>query len=120
MNKQMKIKIGVAAGLIVGMLAWWGIMKYNEHSEKLAIECYKNRWKIASSAELYPMEQRSHFPGTFDALISAGYFKEIPTCPAGGTYTLYQEDQKGDNYKCTCSIEKHENISIDIIHKYDD
>ena len=57
----MKIKIGVAAGLIVGMLAWWGIIKYNEHSEKLseesdkiAVACYKNRRSIVNAAELYP------------------------------------------------------------------
>lgn len=120
----MKIKIGVAAGLIVGMLAWWGIIKYNEHSEKLseesdkiAVACYKNRRSIVNAAELYPMEQRSTFPGTFESLVSAGYFKKNPECPEGGTYTLYKE---GDHYKCTCSIEKHENISIDAIYKYDD
>lgn len=109
----MKIKIGVAAGVIVGMLAWCGIIKYNEYSDKLAEDaekiiedCMKNQHNIETSIELYQMEKRSAFPGKFDALVSAGYFKEIPTCPAGGTYTLYKED---DEYtcKCTCSIEEH-------------
>lgn len=106
----MKIKIGVAAGVIVAILAWWGIIKYNEYSDKLTVECYKNRSDIERSACSYPIDKRSAFPGTFDALVSAGYFKEIPTCPAGGTYTLYQKDEY--RYECTCSIEKHNHIDL--------
>ncbi len=85
------------------MIAVPNVVKARKSSQANA--CMANMKNIDSTIELYKMEQRAN-PSDLNALVSAGYFKQVPTCPAGGTYTMPADENSG----VTCSIAEHNQV----------
>ncbi|MBO6005188.1 MAG: prepilin-type N-terminal cleavage/methylation domain-containing protein [Verrucomicrobia bacterium] len=98
-----EIMIVVAIIGMLMMIAVPNVVKARKSSQANA--CMANMKNIDSTIELYKMEQRAN-PSDLNALVSAGYFKQVPTCPAGGTYTMPADENSG----VTCSIAEHNQV----------
>lgn len=98
-----EIMIVVAIIGMLMMIAVPNVVKARKSSQANA--CMANMKNIDSTIELYKMEQRSN-PADLNALVSAGYFKQVPACPAGGTYTMPADENSG----VTCSIAEHNQV----------
>ena len=98
-----EIMIVVAISGMLMMIAVPNVVKARKSSQANA--CMANMKNIDSTIELYKMEQRAN-PSDLNALVSAGYFKQVPTCPAGGTYTMPADENSG----VTCSIAEHNQV----------
>ena len=98
-----EIMIVVAIIGMLMMIAVPNVVKARKSSQANA--CMANMKNIDSTIELYKMEQRAN-PADLNALVSAGYFKQVPTCPAGGTYTMPADENSG----VTCSIAEHNQV----------
>jgi len=99
-----EIMIVVAIIGMLMMIAVPNVVKARKSAQ--ANTCMANMKNIDSCIELYKIEQRSA-PADLGALVSAGYLKQMPTCPAGGTYTMPATDNDGT----TCSIPEHNHIA---------
>ena len=73
-----------------------------EDGDKNSMAEFKN---IDSVIEMYKIERRSN-PPDLPSLVAAGYFQQLPTCPAGGTYTM----PAGEDSGVTCSVAEHNNV----------
>ena len=98
-----EIMIVVAIIGMLMMIAVPNVVKARKSSQANA--CMANMKNIDSTIELYKMEQRAN-PSDLNALVNAGYFKQVPTCPAGGTYTMPADENSG----VTCSIAEHNQV----------
>lgn len=88
---------------IIGMLmtiAVPNVVKARKTAQKNA--CLTNMKNIESTIEQFKLENRTA-PADLNALVAGGYFKTVPTCPAGGTYTIPASDEG----EVTCSIAEH-------------
>lgn len=85
---------------IIGMLmsiAVPNVVKARKTAQANA--CKANRQNIEGTIEQYKLERMSA-PADLNVLVSDGYFKQLPKCPAGGVYTM-PTDEDGS---VTCSI----------------
>ena len=98
-----EIMIVVAIIGMLMMIAVPNVVKARKSSQANA--CMANMKNIDSTIELYKMEQRSN-PSDLNALVRAGYFKQVPACTAGGTYTMPADENSG----VTCSIAEHNQV----------
>lgn len=78
--------------LIIGILVVIAIPNFISARENAKLRaCVENMKMIESAVEQYAIHY--HLPGdasppTLDELYLGGYFKRIPQCPSGGTYSI--------------------------------
>lgn len=98
-----EIMIVVAIIGMLMMIAVPNVVKARKVAQ--ANSCMANMKNIDSVIEMYKIQLRSN-PPDLAALVSEGYFQQLPTCPAGGTYTMPVDENSG----VTCSIAEHNNV----------
>ena len=114
--KQMKkgftlveIMIVVAIIAILAAIAIPNFVKYRKESQQAT--CEQTRAQIITAAENWGSKPANASATTVDLSVLAptdgsGYFKNMPTCPAGGTYTISKNGTSGA-WECTCNAEGH-------------
>ncbi len=99
-----EIMIVVAIIGMLMMIAVPNVVKARKSAQ--ANSCMANMKNIDQTIELYKLEQKAT-PADLNALVTAGYFKQVPSCPAGGTYTMPVDENSG----VTCSIAEHNQVA---------
>jgi prepilin-type N-terminal cleavage/methylation domain-containing protein len=91
---------------IIGLLAAIAIpnfIKARQASQKAA--CIANLRTMDGAKATWALEQKKNnadVPTDSDLFGATSYIREKPSCPAGGTYSLNQVDQKP-----TCTVPEH-------------
>lgn len=76
--------------------------------------CESNLRQIATSLEMYSVDNRGHYPPTIN-LLTPNYLKTMPECPAAGsdTYTgMYDVTINPDTYSYYCEGPFHQGLGI--------
>lgn len=94
--------------LIIGILvaiALPNFLKARENSQMRA--CAANMKQIQAAVEQWAMETRqapdADLPTDVQALVTNGYLKSLPVCPAGGDYS-FAGDKKVNSYDIDCNV----------------
>ena len=116
MKKRMKkgftlveIMIVVAIIAILAAIAIPNFVKYRKESQQAT--CEQTRAQIVTAAENWGSKPANANASTVDLSDLAptdgsGYFKNVPKCPAGGTYTIKKNETSGA-WECECSDADH-------------
>ena len=104
-----EIMIVVAIIAILAAIAIPNFVKYRKESQQGT--CESTRAQIVTAAENWGSKPANAEATTVDLSTLAptdgsGYFKTVPTCPAGGTYTVSKNTTSGA-WECTCNAEGH-------------
>ena len=115
MKKRMKkgftlveIMIVVAIIAILAAIAIPNFVKYRTESQQAT--CEQTRAQIVTAAENWGSKTANATATSVDLadLVEngKGYFKNTPTCPAGGTYEIKKNGTTGA-WECTCNADGH-------------
>ena len=116
MKKRMKkgftlveIMIVVAIIAILAAIAIPNFVKYRKESQQAT--CEQTRAQIVTAAENWGSKTANASATTVDLTTLAptdgsGYFKNVPKCPSGGTYTITKNQTSGA-WECVCSEADH-------------
>ena len=122
MKKRMKkgftlveIMIVVAIIAILAAIAIPNFVKYRKESQQAT--CEQTRAQIVTAAENWGSKTANASATTvsLDDLAptdGSGYFKNKPTCPAGGTYTISKNATSGA-WECECSDADHKAVATE-------
>ncbi len=104
-----EIMIVVAIIAILAAIAIPNFVKYRTESQQAS--CEATRAQIVTAAENWGSKPANANATTvsLDTLAptdGSGYFKTVPTCPAGGTYTVSKNATSGA-WECTCNATGH-------------
>ena len=116
MKKRMKkgftlveIMIVVAIIAILAAIAIPNFVKYRKESQQAT--CEQTRAQIVTAAENWGSKTANASATTVDLndlapTDGSGYFKNVPKCPSGGTYTITKNSTSGA-WECECSESDH-------------
>ena len=104
-----EIMIVVAIIAILAAIAIPNFVKYRKESQQAT--CEQTRAQIVTAAENWGSKPENASATTVDLAVLAptdgsGYFKNTPTCPSGGGYTITKNTTSGA-WECTCNAEGH-------------
>jgi Zn-dependent protease with chaperone function len=89
--------------VIIGLMAAMAIPAFQKvRQASIEKACYNNRLMLGATLEQYALEHGGKSPQTFADVVGPDkYLKQMPACPASGTYSAKQTNE---GFEVSCSV----------------